>query len=204
MGRSVSALPGVHVSLSKSEMSNSSSPVIETARLLLRQPVIGDLDDLFRLWTTPEVFRFISGKPSTREECWARLLRYIGHWTAFGYGFFGAVEKASGRYVGECGLMDFRREISPLLDDSAEAGWVFSPQASGKGLATEAMSAILDWYGMRPDAKPLACIIAPENTASIGVAKKLGFVRESEALYRGQAITLFRRPLTSLPMPASG
>ncbi len=185
-------------------MNSHSSPVIETARLLLRPPVIGDFDDLFRLWTTPEVFRFISGKPSTREESWGRLLRYIGHWTAFGFGFFGAVEKASGRYVGECGLMDFQREISPLLDDSAEAGWVFSPQASGRGLATEAMSAIVNWYGERPDAKPLACIIAPENTASIGVAKKLGFVLESEARYRGETTLLFRRPLTSFPMPASG
>lgn len=174
-------------------MSNNSSPVIETARLLLRPPLIDDFDDLCRLWTTPEVFRFISGKPSTREESWARLLRYIGHWTAFGYGFFGAVEKASGRYVGECGLMDFQREISPLLDGSAEAGWVFSPEASGKGIATEAMAAIVDWYCEKPDAKPLACIIAPENTASIGVAKKLGFVLESETRYRGEATNLFRR-----------
>lgn len=184
-------------------MSNNSPPVIETARLLLRPPLVGDFDDLFRLWTAPEVFRFISGKPSTREESWARLLRYIGHWTAFGFGFFGVVEKASGRYVGECGLMDFQREISPLLDASAEAGWVFSPQASGRGFATEAMSAIVDWYCKRPNAKPLACIIAPENTASIGVAKKLGFVLESETLYRGETTILFRRPLTSFPIPAS-
>ncbi len=185
-------------------MSSSSSPVIETARLLLRLPSISDFDDLFRLWTTPEVFRFISGKPSTREESWARLLRYIGHWTAFGFGFFGAVEKASGRYVGECGMMDFQREVSPLLDESAEAGWVFAPQASGRGLATEAMSAIVDWYCRRPDAKPLACIIAPENTASIGVAKKLGFVLECEVLYRGQGITLFRRsPTSSAMLPSS-
>ncbi len=167
--------------------------LLRTVRLHLRPHVIDDFAFLKQLWADPEVARFISGTPSTPEESWARLLRYIGHWAAFGFGYFAIFDKADGRYLGECGLMELQREITPSLAGSAEVGWVLTSDAWGRGLATEAMSAVMAWYGARPDAQPLSCIIAPGNVASIRVAAKLGFMLETETLYGERPTLVFRR-----------
>lgn len=166
---------------------------IETERLILRVPAIDDFGDLHRLWSTPEAFRFIGGAPSTPEASWTRLLRYIGHWAAFGCGFFAVLDKTDGRYLGECGVMDFGRDIEPASARGLEAGWMFDPAAWSKCIATEAMTAVLDWHAARPDARTLVCIIAPENAPSVRLAAKLGFARDGEARYRDQTLGLYRR-----------
>lgn len=170
-----------------------STPLIETERLILRPHGIADFEPVRQLWSDPQVVRFISGTPSTTEESWARLLRYIGHWTAFDVGYFVILDKADGRYLGECGFMEFQREITPSLAGSAEVGWVLNPAVWGKGVATEAMAAVIDWYRGRPDAQPLSCIIAPDNAASIKVAERLGFALEAETLYRERPTLIYRR-----------
>ncbi|MGL5363334.1 MAG: GNAT family N-acetyltransferase [Bosea sp. (in: a-proteobacteria)] len=167
--------------------------LVETARLHLRPHTIDDFASVRQLWANPEVVSFISGTPSTPEESWARLLRYIGHWAAFGVGYFAIFYKADGRYLGECGFMEFQREITPSLAGSAEVGWVLSPDAWGRGVATEAMTAVLGWHSARPGALPLSCIIAPGNAASIKVATKLGFTLETETLYRERPTLVFQR-----------
>jgi len=50
------------------------------------------------------------------------LLRYAGHWALAGYGYWIVEERESGRPVGEVGLADFRREISPPLAASLRWG----------------------------------------------------------------------------------
>ena len=55
-------------------------PVIETERLILRAHRLEDFPALAAMWGDSAVSRFVGGKPATREECWARLLRYAGHW----------------------------------------------------------------------------------------------------------------------------
>jgi RimJ/RimL family protein N-acetyltransferase len=89
------------------------------------------------------------------------------------------VERESGRFVGNGGLAQFERGIAEL-EDVPEAGWAFTPDAWGKGYATEAMTAILDWA----DAQALGeirCIIDTGNTASHNVAGKLGFTKFAES-----------------------
>jgi RimJ/RimL family protein N-acetyltransferase len=167
-------------------------PVLETERLILRGNRLDDFPALAALWGDPEVVRFISGKPSTAEESWSRLLRYVGHWALMGYGFWAIEEKASGRYVGETGLAEFRRDFTPALD-TPEVGWVLASWAHGKGYATEAVAAACGWGAERLPATPLACIIAPEHKASINVATKCGFRETARTTYKGGETIIFRR-----------
>ena len=53
-------------------------PVIATDRLTLRAHGTEDLKDMCAMWAEPQVVRFIGGKVFSREEIWARLLRYAG------------------------------------------------------------------------------------------------------------------------------
>ena len=168
--------------------------MITTSRLLLRPPEIADFEDLSDLWANADAVRYISGKPSSREESWARLLRYIGHWSAFGHGYFVVKHTMTAAYLGELGFADFKREMTPALDDCMEAGWILHPAHWGQGYASEALLAAINWYTAKPVARPLACVISPENTGSVRLAERLGFVRDVETVYKERATIVFRRP----------
>ena len=150
-------------------------PALDTARLTLRAHTLADVAESAAMWADPAVTRHIGGRPSSAEEAWARVLRYAGLWALLGYGYWAVRERESGRFVGEVGLADFRREMTPPLGDAPEAGWVLAPWAHGRGFATEAVRAALAWCDAHLAAPRTVCLIAPGNAASLRVAEKCGF-----------------------------
>jgi RimJ/RimL family protein N-acetyltransferase len=167
---------------------------IETDRLILRPHVLEDFDDSYALWSDEIVTRFIGGKPFSREDVWSRLLRYVGHWTLLGYGYWAIREKDSGRFVGEIGFADYQREIDPPLGDAPEIGWALMPSMHGFGYATEAVRGALTWADATWPGRDTVCIIAPDNVPSRRVAAKCGYVEERQTTYKGNPTGVFRRP----------
>ena len=167
---------------------------IETPRLVLCGFRLEDFADSAALWADPDVTRFIGGRPSTEEESWTRFLRYLGHWSAMGFGYWAVREKATGRYVGEVGFADYRRDIEPSLDGAPEIGWVLAAWAHGQGFATEAVGAALGWADRNFGTRQTVCIINPDHERSIRVARKAGFKPIGSAIYKGQPILRFSRP----------
>lgn len=168
--------------------------MIETDRLILRQPELADLDAIHAMRSDAQVVRFLGGKPLTREEAWHRLTRSAGTWTLLGYGMFVVVEKASGLFMGEVGLMQAHRDLGPDFDAFPEAGWVLARAAHGKGYATEAGRAAHDWFRAQFGARRSVCIIAPEHAASLNVAAKLGYRPFGRAVYQDHDVTMLERP----------
>jgi RimJ/RimL family protein N-acetyltransferase len=177
----------------KKPRASSKLPVIETERLLLRPHRLEDFEDCVAMWSNPVVTRYIGGKPSTREETWSRLLRYAGHWALLGYGYWAIEEKSFNRYIGEAGFADFKRDITPSLNGDPEIGWALAPAAHGKGYATEILQGLLDWGDAKLKSKTTACLIHPDNSPSIYVAKKFGYSEFARTNYKGQPTILFRR-----------
>lgn len=169
-----------------------SAPTLETDRLILSAHGLEDFDDVARLWSDPEVTRFIGGRPSTTEESWARLLRYAGAWTLMGYGFWAFRDKATGAYLGEGGLLQARRALEPAFGSTPEVGWALAPSAHGKGYALEALGAVLGWADGEGHDRT-ACMIEPSNTPSIRLAEKLGFAEYARTTYHGARINLYAR-----------
>src|ERR1700730_13663720 len=116
-------------------------PVLESERLKLRGHRLEDFVHCAAMWADPEVARYIGGKPHTEEESWARLLRYVGHWSLLGFGYWVVEEKATGNFVGEIGFADYKRDLEPWFKGVPEIGWVFASHAHGRGYATEAVRA---------------------------------------------------------------
>lgn len=170
------------------------APRLYTARLTLRAHDADDLDAVAAMWGDARVVRHITGTPSTREECWARILRYAGLWPVKGYGYWAVEERATGRFVGDVGLADFARELTPQLYAAPEAGWVIAPEAQGKGYATEAMQAALSWADANLDAPRVTCMLDETNAASLNVARKCGFREYGRAGYKGNPSLLWARP----------
>lgn len=176
-------------------MDTGGSRTVETERLLLRPHRLEDHEACCALWSDPIVTRYTSGRPLPPEECWTRLLRYAGHWTMLGFGYWAVEEKASGRFIGDIGLSDFRRDLPEALNFNAapEVGWILSPTVHGKGYATEAVRAAMAWGERHLDAKRFVCLINPENSASLRVAEKTGFKPYARTRYKDAAATLLER-----------
>lgn len=168
-------------------------PVLETARLRLRAHRPDDHAACTALWADPDVTRHIGGRPFSAEETWRRMLASLGLWSMLGYGYWAVEEKAAGRYVGDIGFGDFRREIEPSLVGMLEFGWVLSPAVHGMGYASEAVAAATAWAAAHLPQKPAVCIIAPENAASIRVAEKAGFHPWRQTSYHGEPTLVLRR-----------
>ena len=167
--------------------------MIETENLHLRRPLVEDLDAIHAMRSDPDVVRHLGGKTLNREEAWHRLTRLAGHWALRGYGMFLVVEKGSGAVVGEVGLFDGCRGLSPAFDNAPEAGWILASQAHGKGYASEAAAAAHRWFAATHGAQRSVCIIAPENIASLRVAQKLGYKGFGQVVYQGGPVTMLER-----------
>ena len=166
---------------------------IETERLILRSFDADDFEEYFAVSADPETFRFSERGPMSSDEAWTRLLRHVGHWSLMDYGLFAVEEKASGRFVGEAGLGDFRRRLGPTFDGFPEAAWTIAGWARGRGYATESAEAALTWMERRFGTQRSVCLIHARNEASLHVARKLGYVAYAERTYRGYPALLHQR-----------
>jgi len=166
---------------------------LETERLTLRRHTVRDLPDSAAMWGDPEVVRYITGEPQSLEDVWGKILRMMGHWEAMGFGYWVVREKTTGRFVGEVGFGDFKREINPAFEGAPEAGWALATWAHGKGYAAEAMRAALDWGDRKFKGARMVCLISPENQPSLRLAEALGFTEYARSTYKGQASVLMER-----------
>jgi len=167
--------------------------IAETSRLVLRRPAAADFPAYLEMCADPAMSRYSGREPAGSEEAWMRLLRQAGHWSLIGYGFVAVEDKATGRFVGEAGLGDFKRRQGPAFDDFPEAGWAIVPWAQGRGYATEAAAAALEWTEARFGVRRTVCLIHVENLASIRVAEKLGYTPFGACTYRGYSAITFER-----------
>ncbi|MBX3429542.1 MAG: GNAT family N-acetyltransferase [Hyphomonadaceae bacterium] len=167
-------------------------PVVETERLRLRGHALRDFDACAVMWAEPGVVRFISGKPSTREESWGRFLRYPGHWQMLSHGFWLIEEKATGAFVGEGGFGAFKRDMEPAFE-APEMGWALMPTMHGKGYANEAVAAMIDWGEPHFGRRDFVCMISPGNAPSLALAAKHGFREYTRTTYKGEPSILLRR-----------
>jgi RimJ/RimL family protein N-acetyltransferase len=166
---------------------------LATDRLLLRPPTATDLDAIAAMWSDPEVVRFIGGgKPFSREQSRQRLLRYVGHWTLFGYGSFSVIDRVTGQFLGDVGVQNFERDIEPPLGPF-EAGWVLASSAHGRGLASEALAAVLAWIETKFPGQTTSCIIDTDNAPSLRVAAKAGYRERVRTTYHDTPVVMLDR-----------
>lgn len=172
------------------------APALETPRLVMRPHVVSDYHDSFALWSDPRTVRQIGGVPSTADRAWQRLLTFGGLWPLLGFGYWAVRERGTGAFVGEVGFADFHRGTDPGFDGEPEMGWVLSPAMHGRGYATEAVGAALDWADRALPHPRVVCMIAPDNSASIAVARRVGFSDWTSTTFGGAEVRLFQRAIT--------
>jgi RimJ/RimL family protein N-acetyltransferase len=109
----------------------------------------------------------------------------LGNYDEFGYGLW-AVALRSGEFIGDCGLtwqdVEGAREL--------EIGYHIVGLERGKGYATEAALACLDFGFRKTDAGMICSIVRPNNAASCKVAGRVHAARR-EFMRKGKPALLF-------------
>jgi RimJ/RimL family protein N-acetyltransferase len=150
--------------------------VIETERLLLRPLRATDLDDVVAMHAMPDVIRSMG--MFERSRTLARLEKNEQEWRERGHGLVAVIERDTDRFLGRSGL-----KYWPQFGET-EVGWVLRTDVWGRGFATEAGRACIEW-GFGPlDLPYLTAMIVPDNNRSIRVAQRLGMrPLRSDALF---------------------
>ena len=141
-------------------------PTLETERLILRLPRIEDFERYAEMFAHEGTSHI--GGPMVRGDAWRRFLQMPGAWALQGFAMFSLVEKSSGQWVGHAG---------PWQPDGwpgTEVGYALHPDAWGKGYATEACAASMDWAFDQLGWTDVIHTISPANVASQAVAARLG------------------------------
>ncbi|KTR96717.1 hypothetical protein NS220_01055 [Microbacterium testaceum] len=146
-------------------------------RVRLRPVVDGDLSAMVRYRGDAEVCRFLPFEPQTPDDIRARIGHLFGGTRLDGErgGIVLVIEdRSDGTVIGDLVVFHLDPDAG-----SAEIGWVVSPAASGRGLATEAVRALIDTafgvYGLRR----LVARIDAQNARSLALAERVGMRREA-------------------------
>ena len=107
---------------------------LESARLVLRRIVPGDLPFFTRLHALPDVAQHLypGGRPRTPHETAEWLTYTLASYEQLALGYLAVVRKADGALIGRCGLMDMVVE-SAAPAHGIRRGWF---GANGRPLAS--------------------------------------------------------------------
>ena len=161
--------------------------ILQTPRLLLREFTKDDLDAFALIMADPEVMRFSLSGPQSKEVAKHYLEhRIIHHYQTYGYGLWAVVYE--GILIGLAGLI--AQEIDG--EKKIELGYRFHPHYWGKGLATEAGLAILQYAFEVLKLNEVISIIDPLNIRSLRVAERVGMTKWKETTFHGFTVGIYR------------
>lgn len=157
--------------------------ICETQRLRLKQLSAADAPFILELLNDPGFLRNIGDRGVRTLEDAQHYIRTgpRASYEQFGFGLWLVEQTQPLAPVGICGLL--RRDSHP----DVELGFAFLPAGRGKGYATEAARAVIDFGRHSLGLQRIAAITAPDNRDSIKVLEKLGFRYEGLASLTAQS-----------------
>ncbi len=151
-------------------------PRIETERLVLREIRMDDAEWYLRHFSAREIVTG-QGFPAPRdlEEAKQEMMTYFVDLFKERNGFRWGIElESSPGLVGSCGYYKWQKPDGL----QAELGYDLDPRFWGRGIMTEALSAIIDFGFQKMGLNRIEILIMKHNARSIKLAEKLGFVKE--------------------------
>jgi len=163
----------------------------ETERLTFRMLEQSDYDEWMNLFVGTDVARFLgmAHLHTPKEQCDLWFEKSFGRYRDNKGGMNVLIEKATGKFVGQCGLLLQHIDESTIM----EIGYSLLPQHWGKGYALEAARKCRDHAFSNNYTNELYSIIHPENRSSEKVAENNG-MRRYKFLpdYQGMPVNMYR------------
>ena len=152
---------------------------LSTPRLTMRPIIAADAAALFQFLGDPEVMRFSIGGAHRSVADTLRWIEHgVRHQTAHGFAMYAVVRRGSGDIIGQCGL-----EV--LADGRTEIGYRLRRDQWGRGYATEAAQAWLDFGFSTLRLSRIVALIEEANRGSIRVAEKIGMQAGAPERFHG-------------------
>lgn len=145
--------------------------IVETERLLLRTFSIDDAPFVLRLVNDPSWIEFIGDHAVGDLEEACNYIRNgpLTMYEDYGFSLCMTELKATGTPVGVCGLV--KRDSLPEVD----LGFALLPEYCGRGYASEAAAAILEFGRSELRIQRVLAITMPANLRSMQLLERLGF-----------------------------
>lgn len=147
---------------------------LHTERVHLRKMKVSDSPSLFKIWSDPEVTKFMNIDSFTDENQAKDMIKLLDEFSLDNKAIrFSIIEMESNEIIGSCGFnsLDFENEKAEIGYDIARAFW-------GRGYASEAISALLDYAFSTLKLNRIEAKVEPENVNSVKVLRKLNFMFE--------------------------
>ncbi len=152
------------------------SPRIETERLVLRKWEERDIDGFVEMNADPLVMEFFPAVMS-RQESEGMFERILAKQEKFGFGTPVVEERATGRFLGLCGL-GVPTPSKPLpCQPCVEIGWRLSSDVWGRGIALEAAHIWLRFGFETLCSDEVVSFTSAINWRSEKVMQRLGMLR---------------------------
>lgn len=148
--------------------------IIQTDRLVLRRQTTKDAEFILNLMNDPEWIRYIGdrGVQTHEEACDYIQTGAIAMYHEHGFGLYLTELKEDRIPIGICGLV--KRDS---LDD-VDLGFAIAREFRGKGYAQEAAATTVEYSRDVVGLDRIVAIVSPENTKSVRVLEKIGFLFE--------------------------
>jgi RimJ/RimL family protein N-acetyltransferase len=150
---------------------------LETSRLILRPIEVADWPAIHQYMRDRTVTRWLPEGPLDEAQAQAFARKHSGRYPRA----VAVVERDGGQLIGHT-------PFHPWFGRAThEIGWVISPKHQGRGYATEAARALMDFAFRTLRCHRVIATCQPENVASWRVMEKLGMRREAhfrQGLYR--------------------
>lgn len=153
---------------------------LETDRLVIRSSVQSDAPSLQRLFSDPDVRRWLpAGEPWTLERAQQAIEARIAGERDRGYAAW-IVERKDGEFIGSCALQLVERKGPEI-----EIAYHYIPSAWGKGYGTEVAAAVLGYGFGTLGLERIIALAYPENVGSWRIMEKVGMRSDGIASYYG-------------------
>lgn len=145
--------------------------ILKTARLTLEPITQRHYEGLRKINSDPLVMQYLNGGTAESEEnTQAMIDRVTAGWAAWGHSWWALIANDSGEMVGAACLQPLGRDAGK----PREIGWRLLRDAWGKGYATEAGRAIVDFAFNVAGLDLVYAVAVPDNVASTSVMQRLG------------------------------
>lgn len=177
--------------------------IAETARCLIREMTVDDVESLYPLYEDEQARRFLKPLCPDHDKEREIVKAYIDKvYGLFGYGMWVVIRKSDGALIGRVGFETGRKKEAPL-------GYLFRKDCRRQGYAFEVCDAVMRFAREElgftgEDAAPLLTAYAEEeNTASRRLLSRLGFMQAAEGACDASP-RADERTLCALPQTAAG
>jgi RimJ/RimL family protein N-acetyltransferase len=160
---------------------------LQTPHLLLRPWALEDADAWFNILQEDGILRYFPNQtPPSREKAEPYITHHLTHWRTRGYGHWAVVTRPDGQVVGWCGL-----EYLTDLDET-EVAYLLSKRVWGRGYATEAARAAVQFGFGSTGLEKIIGLVHPENLGSVHVLEKCGLNFADRITLWGMELSRYR------------